>query len=229
MAALRELPQGQLYVCTGGKEFLDHQGNVYALSTPTPSIPLQVRESSAPPKATVKVAPKPTPTKATPPPKPKARPRSVLPSQQALGYLKSECDWLRQQPTETTAVFSLDEAGNVCGCTRIQGTADRCEIKPAHIVREARAHAAVSVVMLHNHPHREAAEPSANDDQATEVLREALAQAGIGLFDHFICSRSGHVHSYRESAIEPESLYEQRERRDAALWAPYGGRRPSYA
>jgi DNA repair protein RadC len=184
--------------------------------------PVQVRESSAPVQAAVKAPPKPITTK----PKPKPRPRSVLPSQQALGFLRAEVNWLRQQPTETTAVFSLDAAGQVCGCTRIPGTADRCEIDVGHVVRESQGHVAVSVVMLHNHPHRQAAEPSADDDTATEALREALAEVSIGLTDHFICVPSGHVHSYRESAMEPESLWEREQRRESQLWAPYSGRRP---
>lgn len=223
--ALRELPQGQYYVLRGGQECMDHHGNVYAFGAqPTPP-PLQMRESSAPPKAAVKAAPKPISTP-TPQPKPKAKPRSVAPSLQALGFLKAEVEWLKQEPVEHTVFFSLDEAGNVCGCTRVQGQADRCDIDGARVVREAINQQAVSTVILHQHPRRQVAEPSADDDRCTETLREALAAASIGLFDHFIISPSGHVHSYRESAMEPESLREVEERREAALWAPYGGVNP---
>jgi RadC-like JAB domain len=174
---------------------------------PAAPTPVQVREPSAPT------------------PKPQGRPRRVAPAPQALGYMRHEVNWLQQQPIEHTVLFSLDEAGQVCGCTRIAGTADRCEIDVGYIVKEAQGHAAVSVVALHNHPSKTVAEPSAHDDQATDALREALSQAGIGLFDHFIVARH-HLHSYRESAMEPEWLREAEERRESALWAPYGGRRP---
>jgi DNA repair protein RadC len=127
--------------------------------------------------------------------------------------------------TQHTVLFSLDAAGQVCGCTRIAGTSGRCEIDVGHIVREAQGHVAVSVVALHNHPSKTVAEPSAHDDEATHALREALEAQGIGLFDHFVVAQH-HLHSYREAEMAPETAWEAEQRKEAALWAPYGGRRP---
>lgn len=65
------------------------------------------------------------------------------------------------------------------------GTIDGCSVYPREVVKAALQVNAAAVIFAHNHPSG-VAEPSQNDRNITQRLKEALSLIDIRVLDHFI-------------------------------------------
>lgn len=72
------------------------------------------------------------------------------------------------------------------------GTLTSVEVHPRDVFREAVRLNAAAVIVAHNHPSGDP-EPSAEDRDLTERLRQAGRLLGIPLLDHFIITREAYV------------------------------------
>jgi len=168
MAALRELPQGMLYVCSGGKEFLDHRGNVYVASPPTPHV-------------------------AQEPPKPKPTPKPIALSESARTQIAAMLPELASKSAEHTLWCVTDGTGNLLEAfATSSGHDDRdASDHKASIERVVKTPGRKGLFLVHNHPALEGGggdnKPSANDHTFTEWVKARIAPFGdVQLIDHQI-------------------------------------------
>lgn len=73
-----------------------------------------------------------------------------------------------------------------------QGTINAAPVYPREIVKRALELGATSLVLVHNHPSGDP-QPSRDDIQMTRAIIEAGRHLGLGLHDHVIIGRGGHV------------------------------------
>ena len=93
---------------------------------------------------------------------------------------------------EQIYLLSLDDAGQVLGCTELsRGDVNSANLPLRSLVKDALLKKASAVVLAHNHPSG-LRTPSKEDVQATVALQELLAPLGIRLLDHLIFAESGH-------------------------------------
>lgn len=71
------------------------------------------------------------------------------------------------------------------------GTVDTTQVYTRKIVERALRHKASRIILAHNHPSG-SLEPSAEDVEVTERIRDALALIEIELLDHVIVGQSGY-------------------------------------
>jgi DNA repair protein RadC len=72
------------------------------------------------------------------------------------------------------------------------GSLDEAAIHPREVIRHALDLGAASLILVHNHPSG-SPEPSRADIQITQRIAEAGRLLGIGVHDHVIIGREGHV------------------------------------
>jgi hypothetical protein len=205
-STLQPLPDGMLYVCTGGKEFLDHTGNVY------------VREPVTLPAAE----------------RLPALPNPDL-SPETLKFIEAEENWLAELPREHFSVFHISASGDILGASDFDHGTVRQEgdevvhevmVDCSAIVRTAESLKAAGCICLHNHPLGSTTE-SAADTTLKRTLQETLARRNIRLlFSHIVPSRTPQPST--EAAPLLETDWDRRQREDERLWRCYGGR-PSWA
>lgn len=96
-------------------------------------------------------------------------------------------------PTEQFRLLFLDRK-NVLIADELQqeGTVDHTPLYPREVVKRALQLNASAIIMVHNHPSGDPA-PSRADLEMTRAVRDALAAVGIGLHDHLVIGRKGHV------------------------------------
>ena len=93
---------------------------------------------------------------------------------------------LRGRKSECVYALLFDARFNLIAARLIaEGLPDRVALLPRRVAEEALAHAAVHVVLTHNHPAGDST-PSAEDLSATQRVREALSTVGISLSEHII-------------------------------------------
>ena len=80
-----------------------------------------------------------------------------------------------------------------------RGTIDGASVHPREVVREALAHGAAAVILVHNHPSG-VAEPSQADELITHRLKDALALLDIRVLDHLIVAGNA-VLSFAEKGL----------------------------
>lgn len=73
-----------------------------------------------------------------------------------------------------------------------QGTISQTPVYPREIAKRALELGAASIVMVHNHPAGDM-RPSQSDIRMTRAVQDALSALEIGLIDHIIISKSGHI------------------------------------
>lgn len=101
---------------------------------------------------------------------------------------------------EIFALMFLDTANRMIGMkTLFRGTLSQASVYPREVVREALAHAAAAVVLIHNHPSG-VAEPSRADEMLTQTLRSALALVDVRVLDHLVVGR-GEVTSFAQRGL----------------------------
>lgn len=79
------------------------------------------------------------------------------------------------------------------------GTVDQSAVFPREIVKQALAHGATAVILVHNHP---SGDPSPSDADLTlthEIIR-AMDPLGIVVHDHLIIAKTGHT-SFKKSGL----------------------------
>jgi DNA repair protein RadC len=93
---------------------------------------------------------------------------------------------LRDRPYELFCCLFLDNRHRLIAFEELfRGTIDGASVHPREVLRQALAHNAAAVILVHNHPSG-VAEPSQADELITRRLREALALLDIRLLDHLI-------------------------------------------
>lgn len=80
-----------------------------------------------------------------------------------------------------------------------RGTLTQTAVYPREMVKQALAHNASGVILVHNHPSG-AIKPSGSDRILTATLKEALALVDVRLLDHFIVG-GAKVFSFAESGL----------------------------
>jgi hypothetical protein len=198
---LQPLPAGQYYVCSGGREFLDHAGNVYVQEPIT--LPAAERGPT--------------------PPDPSL-------SAETLTFIEAEETWLSQQPREHFTVFHISESGDILGASdfdkgevRQEGdeTVHEVMVNCSEIVRTAESLKAAGCICLHNHPLGSTTESDA-DKTLKRTLQETLHRKGVRLlFSHIVPSRTPQV--LTEAASPFDSAYDIRVAEHQRLWAHRGG------
>ncbi len=94
---------------------------------------------------------------------------------------------------EEFRVILLNTKGRVLAIdTVFRGGLDSVEVFPREVFQRAVSRRAASVIVAHNHPSGDPT-PSPEDRKLTRRLEEAGAIMGIGVLDHIIIGRSGHI------------------------------------
>ncbi|MBY6207473.1 MULTISPECIES: JAB domain-containing protein [Halomonas] len=71
-----------------------------------------------------------------------------------------------------------------------RGTIDAANVYPREVVKQALAHNAAVVILVHNHPSGEP-EPSDTDRRITQHLKEALGLVDVKVIDHIVVGSEG--------------------------------------
>lgn len=101
---------------------------------------------------------------------------------------------------EIFACLYLDNRNRVTACQELfRGTIDGASVYPREVVKEALAHNAAAVILVHNHPSG-VAEPSQADELITRRIKQALALVDIRVLDHLIVADAT-VESFAERGL----------------------------
>ncbi len=90
-----------------------------------------------------------------------------------------------------------------------RGTFNQADVYPREVARRALGLNAVSVILLHNHPVSDNSF-SLQDAEITSLLEECLNMFGISLFDHFVVTSNGIVHSMRATPFLNKSSFSKK-------------------
>lgn len=116
----------------------------------------------------------------------------------ALRYLASEV-------RESLVVLCLNATNGVICLDRVStGGVGSTTVDPAEIIRTALLVAARALIVCHNHPSG-SIEPSADDRQVTQRVREAAALFHLALLDHVIVGTEGRYYSFAEAGGLPQA------------------------
>jgi len=100
-------------------------------------------------------------------------------------------DKYRLEEQEYFLAITLDGAFKVIEVNEItKGLVNRTMAHPREVFRKAIEQNAVAVIIAHNHPSGNL-EPSQEDIELTERMRQAGKVIGINVLDHIICGRTG--------------------------------------
>jgi DNA repair protein RadC len=101
---------------------------------------------------------------------------------------------------ESVSMLLLD-IGNrlLASITLSSGTVNQAPVYPREVVRQALAHDATALLLVHNHPGGQA-HPSADDLQLTRDLKAALETVDVQLHDHLIIA-DGRIYSIAAGRI----------------------------
>jgi DNA repair protein RadC len=97
---------------------------------------------------------------------------------------------LRDLPHEVFGCVYLDNRHRVIAFEELfRGTLDGANVYPREVVKQALAHNAAAIILVHNHPSG-VAEPSQADEVITRRLKDALNLVEIRVLDHLIVGDS---------------------------------------
>lgn len=100
--------------------------------------------------------------------------------------------YLRDKKQECFVVLTLDGANRLIDNTVVfQGTLTQSLVHPREIFAKAIEDRAAKIIVAHNHPSG-SLEPSLEDIEVTEKLKEAGRLMGIEVLDHIIVSKGGY-------------------------------------
>jgi DNA repair protein RadC len=98
-------------------------------------------------------------------------------------YLKA---LLRHEPHEVFGCLFLDSKNWVQAFEALfQGSINIAHVHPRQVVKRALAHNSAAVILCHNHPSG-VCDPSEEDVELTELLKNALAMIDVVVVDHLI-------------------------------------------
>ena len=108
---------------------------------------------------------------------------ALLNPQATRDYLRAR---LRDLPHEVFGCLYLDNRHRVIAFEELfRGTLDGANVYPREVVKQALAHNAAALILVHNHPSG-VAEPSQADEMITRRLKDALNLVEIRVLDHLI-------------------------------------------
>ena len=201
MTELRKLADGQFYVLTGGKEFLDHHGNVYTLAPTTP--PVSVPHVSTPVAEVTDW-------------------RSGLPSvalnPASVKVVKRLKETLATLPVENFLSIGIGADGSITFEDWQPGDEVHVNVDVDRIVTKARESRSVGCAAYHNHCTGET-HMSEPDKQLTALLERKLAAAKIAFLEHGVVA--GDPTRVEEATRPIITTYDMRESEYRRLWHPY--------
>ena len=101
--------------------------------------------------------------------------------------------FIRNEMREHFVCLTLDAANRMIACRVISiGTLTASLVHPREVFVDAITDRAASIVVGHNHPSGEL-QPSREDEQSTERLREAGDILNISLVDHILITKTGFI------------------------------------
>lgn len=107
---------------------------------------------------------------------------------------------LRDRPHEVFCCLYLDNRHRVLAFEELfRGTINGAAVYPRELVKQALAHNAAAVILVHNHPSG-VAEPSRADESLTRRISEALALVDIRVLDHLVVG-DGETISFSERGL----------------------------
>jgi DNA repair protein RadC len=109
---------------------------------------------------------------------------------------------LAEEPNEVFACLFLDNRHRMIAFEKVFfGSIDGATIHPRVIVQKALCHNAAAVILSHNHPSG-ITEPSREDQEITQRLKDALILFDVRILDHLIVgSRVGDTVSLAERGL----------------------------
>lgn len=131
--------------------------------------------------------------------------KEPLHEQDLLGSPGAVRDWLRLKlatlPYEVFGALWLDSQNRLIRYEELfRGTLAQTSVYPREIVKQALAHNAATVVLVHNHPSG-VAEPSRADEALTRTLKDALQLVDIQVVDHFVVAGNAPPVSFAERGL----------------------------
>lgn len=122
----------------------------------------------------------------------------LLASPQAVrDYLRIKLGLLEH---EVFAVIHLDAQHRVIAYVEMfRGTVTQASVYPREVVKEALAHNAAAVVLVHNHPSG-VVQPSRADELLTQTLKNALSLVDVRVLDHLVVTHTD-VLSFAERGL----------------------------
>ncbi len=118
-----------------------------------------------------------------------------------ISYFKNVCSDMSR---EAVYCVYLDAKNRISGNSMIgEGTITQALLYPREIISEAIKRAALSIVILHNHPSGDPS-PSENDRKVTRKLLFAVKEMDLTLLDHIIIGTQGkgYFSFYEEGLME---------------------------
>lgn len=110
--------------------------------------------------------------------------------QRVIHWLQNEIGHCMQ---EHFLVVFLNTKNHIIGYRPLYvGGLDRSIVHPREVFKQAVAHSAARILVVHNHPSGDVT-PSENDFMVTTVLEEAGQTMGIPLLDHLIVSKQRYL------------------------------------
>ncbi|MDL0433673.1 DNA repair protein RadC [Marinobacter sp. TBZ242] len=117
-----------------------------------------------------------------------ARGRKITQPTLAFEYLQI---LLQDYEHEVFSAIFLDSQHRVISFEELfRGTIDSANIYPREVVKQALAHNAAAVILVHNHPSGDP-EPSDADRRITKRLQEALCIVEVRVLDHIVIGSGG--------------------------------------
>ncbi|KXS55289.1 MAG: DNA repair protein RadC [Marinobacter sp. T13-3] len=112
---------------------------------------------------------------------------------------------LADREREVFGVLHLDSTNRVIRQRDLfEGTVSTSAVYPREVVRDALLSNARRVILYHNHPSLQSAQPSQSDITLTHQIVDALATVGIEVLDHLIVSGT-HSFSFARNSQIPKS------------------------
>jgi DNA repair protein RadC len=104
---------------------------------------------------------------------------------------------LAHLPYETFTILFLDARHSLIAHEEMfRGTLTHTSVHPREVVRMALRHNAAAVILAHNHPSG-CPQPSNQDRELTELLRNVLSLMDVSVLDHFIIA-GHHFYSFAD-------------------------------
>ncbi len=128
-----------------------------------------------------------------------ARKYSVRDQKEVAEYFRTAC---AADDREAVYALFLDAKNRVIDNKKLgEGTLTQSVVYPREIIKEAITKAALSVVLVHNHPSGSPS-PSDADRKITKKLLFAAKEMDLNLLDHMIVGREGYFSFYENGLIE---------------------------
>jgi len=129
--------------------------------------------------------------------------RELRTIEECAKYLMARLDARRN---EEVCLLCLDARRRVINCRKVE-EGEQCHVRLSirKVINIALAENAVSVILAHNHPVGFAV-PSAEDQEATYKLAEALKSIDVCLLDHMVVTNREYISMLKSGLYSPEAV-----------------------